>query len=100
MNNASEQMQVQFHNKANALFFTLYQSFHGATESIDRRTDENRFQQSKRNYVATMKTELELLAGNLLHANKEEMRSTDISRIFQQFIKDYLHRFVQKINAL
>lgn len=98
MSNDSGQMQVQFHNKAREIFFPLLNDFDAAVGGVDRKKEEYRFQQLKNEYSATLKKQLELLAQHILHSYKHERRSTELNRLFQQLIKDYMHRFIQNIN--
>lgn len=98
MRNETEQMQVKFHNKAREIFFPLLNDFDAAIIGLDRKREEYRFQQMKNEYSSTLKNRLELLAQDILQSYKNEQRSTEINQLFQQLIRDYLHRFVQKIN--
>jgi hypothetical protein len=99
MNNGSEQMQVDFHNKAKEKFFSVYNAFENAISNLDRKKQEYKFQQTKNQYAATLENELQAIAKKVLF-KYENKRSGELDLLFHQFIKDYLHRFVQKINAL
>lgn len=100
MGNDSNKMQVEFHNRANEKFFVVWQAFENATSNVSRRTEEYRYQQLKKQYTTTLEQELRLVAKEILMQYRNEGRVTLIDPAFQQFIKDYLHRFIQKVNNL
>jgi len=98
MNHASEQMQMQFHNKAREIFFSLIHDFDAATSGFDREKEEYRFQRLKNEYSATLKQKLEHVAENILQLYQKEKHSNEMGQYLQQLINEYLHRFLQKAN--
>lgn len=98
MNN--EQMQTEFRNKASASFFYAYHAFENAVSDVSRRRDEHKFQQLKKQYAATLEQELLAAAKDVLLKYRNEKQLNEINQVFSQSIKDYLHRFIQKINDL
>ena len=100
MSNINEEMQVEFHNRATALFFSVYQSFEKAVSAVSRRKEEYKFQQLKKQYAVTLEQELQMTAKNILTKHKNEKQVNEMELPFHQFIKDYLHRFIQKVNDL
>lgn len=98
MNN-NEQMQVDFHNNAKELFFSVYHSFEKKISGLNRRSNEYRFQEVKKQHSVLLKEELDKLAKDILLKYRNEKQSRELDQMFHQFINDYLHRFVQKINA-
>lgn len=100
MRSGNEQMQIEFHNKANALFFSIYQAFETAIASVSRRAEEYKFQQLKRQYVTTLEQELQMAAKGVLRKYRNEQSLNEVDQMFHKFIKDYLHRFIQKVNDL
>jgi hypothetical protein len=100
MNNGNEQMQIEFHHKANAMFFSVYGTFERAVSNVSRRNEEYRFQQLKRQHAATLEQELQLIAKDILVSYKNDKQTNEMNRMLNQFIKNYLHRFIQKINDL
>lgn len=100
MGNGNEQMQVEFHDKANAMFFSVYQNFASATHGMSRRNEEYKFQQLKKQYATTLEQELEAVANDVLLKHRNEKQLNEMNQMFRQFIRNYLHRFVQKINDL
>lgn len=98
--NSKEQMQVEFHNEANRMFFSVYHSFQRAIANISRRNEEYKFQQLKKQYAGMMEQELQIVAQNVLAKFRNEKQVNEMDQMFHQFIKDYLHRFIQKINDL
>ena len=100
MNDGNEQMQVEFHNNATAIFFRVCAAFEQATSGLSRQTGEQGFQHAKKQYAEKLDQELQEVAKNVLGKHKRERQSNRLDPMFHQFIQDYLHRFVQKANAL
>lgn len=100
MSNTSEQMQVEFHNRSQHSLFSLYHTFEQAAATINRKTNESRFQQLKKQYTITLEQELIAIARDILVRYKDEKRLNEVDPMFHNFIRDYLHRFVQKVNDL
>jgi hypothetical protein len=100
MSNAVNEMQIEFHDKANARFVSVYSGFEKAVSNVSRRNEEFRFQQLKKQYVTTLEQELQMMAKDILAKYKNEKQVNEMDQIFHKFIKDYLHRFVQKVNDL
>ena len=100
MSNGINQIQVEFHKKATDRFFSIFHAFENAVSQINRRNEEFRFQQLKKQYVSTMEVELKDIAEIILKDNNGEKQVNDIDQLFHRFIKDYLHRFVLKVNEL
>lgn len=91
-------MQIEFHDRASAVFFSVYHAFEMAVANVSRRKEEYKFQLLKKRYAGTLENELAKLAKEVLKKFKNEKQVNAMDQMFQQFIKDYLHRFVQKIN--
>jgi hypothetical protein len=100
MLDGKEQIKLEFHNRARANFFSVYHTFEDVVSNVSRRNDEFRFQQLKRQYAVTLEQELQLIAKDILNKYKNERQLNAIDQMFHQLIKDYLHRFVQKVNDL
>jgi protein associated with RNAse G/E len=74
----------------------LEKDFFVAAEKVNRDEEEFRFQQLKKDYVNELKHKLQMSAQELMNRNG----LTDTTgQEFTDFIKEYLHRYVQKINA-
>ena len=99
MSSSADNIQATFHAKASELFFLYYNDFEKDSSVVNRREEEYHFQQLKKKYVTSLDHQLQLLAQSILNKNKEEKQLGNISQLFHQAIQDYLHRFVQKINA-
>jgi hypothetical protein len=100
MGNRNEQIQVEFHDRANEKFVSVHHAFQEATSKISRRNQEYLFQQLKKQYAAIMEQEMKMIANDILAKNKDEKQLNEVNRLLHQFIKDYLHRFIQKVNDL
>ena len=93
-------MQVEFNGKATSVFFSVYRGFETAVANVSRRRDEYRFQQLKKQYATTMEQELQEIAKEILVKYRNEKQLSGMDQMFKQFIKDYMHRFIQKVNDL
>lgn len=100
MSHEHEQMQIEFHNKANVVFTSIYGAFGTAAETVSRRHEEYRFQQLKKQYASMLEQELQRAAKSILLKYRNEKQVNGLDPMFHQFIKDYLHRFIQKVNDL
>jgi len=100
MDNGNEQMQIEFHNTASAMVFSVYQGFELAVANVSRINEEYKFQQLKKQFAATLEGELDKVAKDVLKKYKSEKQVSEMDQMFHQFIRDYLHRFIQKINDL
>lgn len=100
MSDAGNQIQTAFHNKANETFFALYNAFENAVSNISRRKNEYRFQELKKQYALTLEKELQVVARDVLSIYQGEKQAKGLDQMMNQFIRDYLHRFIQKINDL
>ena len=100
MNSCIDQMRVEFHNTANSDFFSIYKAFEKAAGGLNRDKDEYRFQEIKKQYALLLEERLRSAANHILGKYASEKQSREIGQLFNQFIKEYLHRFVQKVNAI
>ena len=96
MSSDNASIYIDFHNQANETFFSLEKDFLAASEKLNREEEEFRFQQLKKDYVNKLKQELEMSARELMKRNRLTQAT---GQEFNDFIKEYLYRFVQKINA-
>jgi hypothetical protein len=96
MSSDNASLYIDFHNQANQSFFLLEKDFLSVTEKINREEEEFRFQQLKKDYVNELKQQLEISAQELM---KKNGLTPATGQEFNEFIKEYLYRFVQKINA-
>ena len=97
MSTETAYLNIAFHNKASELFFSLYEKFQSATQAIDREKEEYHFQQLKEKYIKTLQQELEAVARQIINTNHDHKELNLVDQKLNFFIKDYLHRFVQKI---
>lgn len=100
MGNGNEQMQVEFHGKANAVYYSISHGFEIAVANVSRTKDEYKFQQLKKHYASMLEQELEVIAKTVLASFKKEKQLNEVDLMFKRFIKEYLHRFIQKVNDL
>ena len=99
MSNGRDHMQVEFHNKATEIFFSFFNAFETEAAGINRHTHEFDFQKLKKKYVASFDQNLQSIAKSILTNHKGERQVSEIDQGIHQLIRDYLHRFVQKINT-
>jgi uncharacterized protein YbgA (DUF1722 family) len=96
MSSDNASIYIDFHNQANQSFFLLEKDFLSVTEEINRDQEEFRFQQLKKDYVNELKQQLEISAQELM---KKNGLTHTTGQEFNDLIREYLYRFVQKINA-
>jgi len=65
-----EHLLADFAIKAQNLFMSTYEQFRLSVKKLDRQTDENVFQLQLGKYVATLRSQLENIAFELLAENK------------------------------
>ena len=99
MNDNLEHISIEFHNRANALFFSTYQDFERASKNIDRKKEEYRFQQLRQQYVNTLQQQMELISKELLRKFQDHPQSNQLDQNLNHFTKNYQHEFIQKIMA-
>jgi hypothetical protein len=67
-----------------------------AAANVSWKSEEYKFQQLKKQFAGTLEHELEKLAKDILTKFKNEKQVNAIDQMFQQFIKDYLHRLFKR----
>jgi hypothetical protein len=97
MSSTTDQIQQEFHDRAKETFFNMLHAFQDATAKIDRNKNENLFQQLKRQYVLSFEKKLQDIGHAVLNKYHGNSQAQRIDPALHQFIKDYLHRFNQKI---
>lgn len=90
-------MQQDFHDKASKIFFSMLRDFKDASSKIDRNKNEFLFQQLKNQYILSLEKELKNIGYTVLNKYQVSSQAQAIDPVLHQFIKDYLHRFNQKI---
>jgi TRAP-type mannitol/chloroaromatic compound transport system substrate-binding protein len=100
MSNVINEMQIEFHDKANSRFVSVYSGFEKAVSNVSRRNEEFRFQQLKKQYATILEQDLQMTAKDILVKYRNQRQVKEMDQLLNQFIKDYLHRFVQKVNDL
>jgi len=91
---------VDFDNKAKKIFFSLYEKFAESAKQLDRKKDDNVFQQQQSKYLNTLKTQLENLARDLLNMNSSLKNINLLNKKLRDEINIYLNEFEQKSRSL
>ena len=91
---------VEFDNKAKKIFFSLYENFAQSAKQLDRRKDDNVFQQQQSKYLNTLKTQLENLAQESLNKNSSLKNINLLNKKLRDEINAYLNEFMQKSRSL
>jgi len=91
---------VDFDNKAKKIFFSLYENFAESAKQLDRKKDDNVFQQQQSKYLKTLKTQLENLAQDLLNKNSSLKNINLLNKKLRDEINIYLNEFRQKSRSL
>jgi hypothetical protein len=97
MSSITDQIQQEFHDKAREVFFAMLHAFQDASSKIDRNKSEYMFQQLKKQYTVSFEKELQDIGHAVLNKYHGSSQAQAIDPALHQFIKDYLHRFNQKI---
>lgn len=100
MKDDNEQIQVEFHSSANAVFFALLTSFEEAIKGLNRQVEEYKFQQVKEAHIHSLKMQLESAATQLMQQHRLNQQGKSLSQNLQHHIQQYLHLFVQKTRTL
>ena len=91
---------VDFDNKAKKIFFSLYKNFTQSAKHLDRKKDDNVFQQQQSKYLNMLKTQLENLAQDLLNKNSSLKNINLLNKKLSDEINAYLNEFRQKSRSL
>jgi hypothetical protein len=95
-----EYIYVEFHNRAQTIFFSLFQEFNAAIEVISRSRQEYQFRWQREQYVTRLKQQLEILALELISRHESISHKDLLSQNLHHFVQDYIHQFIQKVKAL
>jgi hypothetical protein len=96
MQSDNEQIQIEFHNRANAIFFIRLEEFDLAVRSLDRQSREFRFQEIKDTHIRRLKQQLEDCALTLMREYRHNRHEGELSQNLQHYIGQYLYFFMQK----
>ena len=91
---------VDFDNKAKKIFFSLYEKFAESAKQLDRKKDDNVFQQQQSKYLNTLKTQLENIAQELLNKNSFLKNINLLNKKLRDEINAHLNEFRQKSRSL
>lgn len=97
MSSITDQIQQDFHDKAKETFFAMLHDFQDASSKINRNKNEYLFQRLKAQYIHSFEKELRDIGYAVLTKYHGTSQAQAIDPVLHQFIKDYLHRFNQKI---
>jgi hypothetical protein len=95
-----ENIYVEFHRRAQAVFFSVFRDFNSCIEGVSRRSEEHEFRWQREQYVNRLQQQLEILAREMLSRNEAIKHRDLLSQNLRHFIQDYIHQFVQKVKAL
>jgi len=96
----SSQILVDFNNRAEKIFFPLYEKFKESAKLLNRARDDNVFQQQQSKYLQTLKQQLESLAIEILNKNSSVGNNSQLNRKLTEEINEYLKEFRQKSRSL
>ena len=100
MNIDPEHISIEFHARANDLFFSYLRDFKTAVQPVDRARHEYLFQQQREKYVQALHQQLELVARELLRKYQDHRQLNTISQQLSKYINEYQEQFIQHIRAL
>jgi len=99
MKTDTERVQVEYHDRASRIFFLLLQEFENTSLSVSRETHEHEFQHLKRTYANRLNQDLQSIAQGILNDHRYANSINEIDPLLNQLSRQYMHRFVQKIDA-
>ena len=94
------EIAFEFNKNARRIFFSLYEKFRESIQQLNRKKDENVFQQQQAKYLQTLKTELEYVVKGLLEKNKSTYNMNQVNKKLTDEIAMYLNEFRQKTRSL
>ena len=100
MKNDVEQNCIEFHNRADEMFFSLCNEFVHSVELLDRQKDENVFQQLQGKYGFQLKQRLQYIAGDIINTAGEGVRMSELNLALSHCIEEYEKEFMQKAKSL
>jgi hypothetical protein len=95
-----EYAQTEFNNNAAKFFFSLYARFHDAVILINRRKDENVFQQLRGKYLYTLRNQLEDMAKACIDKYKSSLDVNQLKETLSYSVNRYANEFIQKAGSL
>jgi hypothetical protein len=99
MKTDTERVQVEYNDRASRIFFLLLQEFETNSLSVNRETHEHDFQRLKRTYANRLNQDLQTIAEGILNDHRYAQSIKYIDLLLNQLSRQYMHRFVQKIDA-
>lgn len=100
MDREFETICIEFNNKAQKLFFSLFQKFNDSAGHFDRRKDENVFKLQQNKYLYTLKEQLEAIVKELLYKNRSLKNISRLNKTLTDEISAYLNAFRQKSGSV
>jgi|SRR5437763_6177014 hypothetical protein len=95
-----DELDVEFNFTAKEAFYLIFTRFNAAVKDLDRRRDENVFQQTRAQYRFALKAELERLAMSIIENNQEVQEMNLLRRNLTNRINDYLQEFMAKSQGI
>lgn len=90
----------EFNEQATRQFFSLFNEFSSAAETMDRHSDQNVFQLLRGKYLAMLKQKLDI-AANLIMSKSEKPETKGRLRInFSERITYFQREFIRKSEAV
>ncbi len=94
-----EQIQVDFNEEGKKVFFSLWKRFEQAASSLNRKRDDNVFQQLQGQYIHTLNENLESLVSTALE-KLDEGNINEARQKLMQTIRYYTNEFMVKSRSL
>lgn len=95
-----DECNVLFHNKANDAMTHLFHDFKKHMAPVNRRHDENVFQQQLGIYAGRLKNQLDGIAHNMLDDAAGTLPRNEWSHALSNFIAAYVSEFKAKAKSL
>ncbi|GAB4091134.1 hypothetical protein [Flaviaesturariibacter terrae] len=93
-----DQLLASYHPAAQQLYFERVRQFLAQSGRLDRRRDEQRYQELCNQHVHSFRSELQSEARRLLAQHSKTSGSGGIDRGLREIIQDYLRQFVRRVS--
>jgi len=91
-----DELEIEFNYRANETFYLLFEKFEKTVKELNRRKDENVFQQERAKYMNSLKSELERIAISLVEKYREIKEVNQLRRNLTNRINEYVQEFMMK----
>lgn len=100
MQTGLDTIRNEFRTSSSRLFFSLYSDFEKAVAPLNRKRDENVFQQLQGRYSSDLEKQLNDIAKRILERYRDMQNINLIRGELTNSIAQYVHEFIAKAKSL